>query len=244
METKPKIPLIILLPAIVVAVLIILVIIMFILSGNEKKTEDAATEEESVSVEVTEADAEGTMTAEEYNELDVKDRNPISKEEFESLPDDEVYIDPKMGEKEIIPGIVPTKEQALNYLFEDAIYCYNVIGIFSGIPTVLSDPWETKSGGWSCFVNNEVGTTVLWAVVEEDGNINMGLYGSEFNKDFVGIMYNTSDGKNPDTEVIKKLEAKIMEEYGNSRKLKIKSFTDKSVTLLDKDGKETIINRD
>ncbi len=246
-NNKKGIPLIIMIPVIAVLILLIVLAIFLLLGANSEQSGESAFEtsydtsssEDSTPEEPSEETPE--MSADEYNELSVEKRNPISKEEFEALPDDEVYIDPKVGEKEIIPGVLPTKGQALNYLYEDALYCYNVIGIFSAIPTVITDPWETKDGGWACYINNEVGTTVLWAIVDSEGKINMGLRGSEYNKDFVGVMYNTS-GENPDEEGMKILEEKIIETYGNVKKLKIVSYTGNIVTLQNKDGVEVTID--
>ncbi len=248
MENKKNgIPLIVVIPIIAVLILLILLAVFVLLSAKDEQTGESAFEvsydvptDENSMPEAAISEESDEMSADEYNELSVEKRDPISKEEFEALPDDDVYIDPKIGEKDIIPGTLPTKGQALNYLYDDAIYCYNVIGIFSAIPTVVSDPWETKDGGWACFVNNEVGTTVLWAIVDSEGKINMGLYGSEYNKDFVGIMYNTS-GNNPDSDTIEQLEGKIIEKFGNVKKLKIVSFTDTSVTLQNKEGIEVTI---
>ncbi len=247
-ENKNGIPMIIVVPIFVVLVLLIVLAVFFILNAKSANTKESAFEASFDTSDTTgnmppkaSKEKSGELTADEYNELSVEERDPISKEEFEALPEDDVYIDPKLGEKEIIPGVLPTKGQALSYLYSDALYCYNVIGIYSGIPIVIDDPWETKDGGWACFVNNEVGTTVLWAIVDADGKINMGLYGSEYNRDFVGIMYNT-EGDNPDSDTIELLESKIMEKYGNTKKLKIVSCTDTSVTLRNKEGVETVIN--
>ncbi len=236
MEEKKKMPLFVLFLILLVAILLISLVVLLILGKDEGK-EEAAQEESSIEVTIEEDE---DTSADEYNNLSFEEREPITKEEFDALPDDEKYDDPKTAYKELIPGILPTKEQALSYLYEDAIYCYNVIGIFSAIPVVLTDPWESD-GGWCCYINNEVGTTVLWAYVNKEGKTSMGLYGSEYVKDFVGIMYNVK-GDNPDAETIEILENKIYKKYGDTKKLKIKSFSDTHVCLENKEGKETIID--
>lgn len=246
METKnkPQNSLLII-PVIIIVLLVILLIALIVLmkkdeGASNEVTSESAIEESSISDE--ESSSEGSsMTAEEFNELSPEERGILTEEEFYALPDDEIYIDPKDGVQEIIPGILPTKEQALSYLYQDAVYCYEVIGIFSGIPTIIDDPWQNDDGSWSCFINNELGTTVLWSTVFEDGGIDMGLYGSEFNKDFVGIMYSTSSD-NPDIETTRLLEEKIIEKYGNARKLKITGYENNIVTLVDADKNETVID--
>ena len=244
MEEKTNVFSVIIVPIIMLIILVVFIIVMLILNSKRdvENLDEQAAESNSVVVNKTETESEKIdRESNEYNELPPEERNPISEDEFEALPEDEVYVNPKDMVYDIIPGIVPTKEQAQSYLYKDALYCYDVIGIFSGLPVVLSDPWATDDGGWACYVNNEVGTTVLWAIVDKDGEINMGLYGSIYIDDFVGVMYNV-EGDNPDEETLEKLEHIIYEKYKNTKVLKIKSFNTQSVTLVNKAGVETVID--
>ena len=222
-------------------ILLLLSLIILIIALLKNKSDDNMIIDDAN----TEDSREEEYTEDYYSESSSYEGEEISKEEFDALPDDEKYIDYKNGSFDIIPGIVPTKEQALSYLYERADYAFSRCGVFSAMPAIYDDPWEAEDGGWCCYVYNEYGTTVLRAYVDIDGEIHINIYGSQYVKDFIGTMYNLTDTtQNPDAETLAIIEQKIYDKYGNAKKLMLKTFDGSTAVFTNHDGDEVIIEVD
>lgn len=183
--------------------------------------------------------SQNDITADEFNNLSTTERLEMySPEELEEMEEFGVYEDPGQTPPEWIPGTVPTKEQALALLYDPAVRAFELLGVYRHYPVILSDPWASTAdeGGFSCYINNKYGTTVLCGHVNREGETTVFLYGSQYNEDFVGIMYSDKPENNPPEEMIIALEKAMIENPKSSLAMQIESYSGNTINMTDSVG--------
>jgi hypothetical protein len=162
----------------------------------------------------------------------------VSTEEGAALfGDDDFYVNPKDKVEPWVPGTVPTQEQALDLLYDAAQECFEKMGAYRSDPVIVSDPWQSEAdkGGFSCYINNRFGTTVLCGHADKRGNVSVWLYGSEYHKGFRGLMF-ADEYIDISDEELSALEDAIIADPQSDYVLQIESRRDDVFNLVDKDG--------
>ncbi len=167
----------------------------------------------------------------------------ISEEEFNALPDTQKYIDPKIGMADSWePGKTPTKEAALDIIYGSATDKFDRLGVFAAIPAVYKEPSPTKDGGFMAYVSNDAGSTILTAHVSPDMVVETALYGSIYNKGYIGTIYNTRPGNALITEEqVMAVEKELINQH-NKDCYEIYSFDNDVAVLMDKNGNSYTLN--
>ena len=225
----------------VIVIVFVSVFLIFLKSKDKNVTVDEQTVSgpSAVSSDSVSADTTSEMTAEEFNDLSPEERLAMfSDEELEELEEYGIYENPADAQPEWIPGTVPTRDQALSLLYEPAAHAFEVMGVYRNMPVILSDPWASNAdeGGFSCYINNEYGTSVLYGHVNKDGETSVWPYGSQYNEGFVGIMYADKPENNPPEEMIIKLEKAMIEKPKSLLAMQIEGYDGKTVYMTDSAG--------
>ncbi len=116
----------------------------------------------------------------------------LSADQIESEPTEAASTEESLNTGEIP---IPKGYEARNLLWNDIMKVYDQYNIRGAIPHAADqDPWRAEDGGYCLFIYNAYGTTVLYAQVHPDGTHDIGLWGSQYNKGFIGVNRSHGDG--------------------------------------------------